>query len=451
MRIGDYEVIRPLGKGGMSEVFEVEKASVGSRHALKLFTYPQDDESVRARFENEGKLLVKLNHPRIVRVSETGVDAASGKPYFVMDLVLDEQGAVRSLADVSAGEADESLIGRWYDDIRDGLAYIHGKGIVHRDLKLQNILIGPDGHAVITDFGISRIYDPEGEGATIIDPVQTLIQVKSGHHPLMGSLGYMAPEIEMGVAASPQSDWYALGVIVYKLLTGVWCDARTDVVGTLATYDLVWCAIVPKLLHSNPQGRECRSYAEEKARDQEAREFAWEEKWLKEKSRSHRARHVARYAGALAILMAVAFGWTAHEFRHQRNVWRLKCEKAGLRPSVPTFDELFRIPPEAKSDQQYDEDNNVKMFSRDQFDAARVDALILSQETLSGLASGNITFEKAIVDFERIAGQLEEGSERSPFDDLSFGGSCYMQFGETEPLHMLFVRAIETLRTASEQ
>ena len=269
MNIGGYEVIRTLGKGGMSEVFEVEKIATGARHALKLFAYPKDDAFVRARFENEGKLLVKLNHPRIVRVFETGIDEASGKPYFVMDLVLDGEGKVRSLADVPDGEADEATIGRWYDDIRDGLAYIHSKGIVHRDLKLQNIMIGADGHAVITDFGISRIYDPDGEGATFIDPVQTIIQMKDGHQPLMGSLGYMAPEVEMGVAASPQSDWYALGVIIYRLLTGTWCDARTDVVGTLETYDPVWKRIIPKLLHSNPQGRECLSYADEKRADRE--------------------------------------------------------------------------------------------------------------------------------------------------------------------------------------
>ena len=451
MNIGGYEVIRTLGKGGMSEVFEVEKIATGARHALKLFAYPKDDAFVRARFENEGKLLVKLNHPRIVRVFETGIDEASGKPYFVMDLVLDGEGKVRSLADVPDGEADEATIGRWYDDIRDGLAYIHSKGIVHRDLKLQNIMIGADGHAVITDFGISRIYDPDGEGATFIDPVQTIIQMKDGHQPLMGSLGYMAPEVEMGVAASPQSDWYALGVVVYKLLTGVWCDARTDVVGTLETYDRVWSQIIPKLLHANPQGRECLSYAEAKARDVEAREFEWEAKWLKEKSRGHFARHVARYASVLLVLLAVALGWTIHEFRSQQSVWQLKFANAGLRPAVPMFDELFRVPAEARSEEQYDENNNVSMYSRSQFEAARIDALVLTQETLSGLLCGDITFEKAISDFERMMRMLDEDSDVTPFDDLSFGGSAYIQFGETEPLHFLFEQAIEKLRAASEE
>ena len=93
MNIGGYETVRLLGKGGMSEVYEVENPRLGSRHALKLFTYEKDDPEVRERFEVEGRLLAKLSHPRIVRVTDMGVDTASGRPFFVMDLVLDAHGA----------------------------------------------------------------------------------------------------------------------------------------------------------------------------------------------------------------------------------------------------------------------------------------------------------------------------------------------------------------------
>ena len=311
MTIGDYRTVRLLGKGGMSEVYEVENVRLGSRHALKLYAYEKDDPEVRERFTVEGKLLARLSHPRIVRVTDLGTDEASGKPYFVMDLVQDERGEMRLLSDVEPGTVDEETVGRWYDDLREGLAYIHAHGVIHRDLKLQNVLIGPDGHAVLTDFGISKIFDVKGDGVQIVDTVRTLVKVREGRSLVMGSLGYMAPELEMGVAASPQSDWYALGVIVYRLLTGTWCDARTDLVGTLETYDPVWRRILPKLLHSNPNGRECLSYADEKRADREKAEFEAEERWLKEKHRGHVARHVARYVAVASLVLAVslAFLW----------------------------------------------------------------------------------------------------------------------------------------------
>lgn len=306
LRIGPYKSVRLLGKGGMSEVYEVENTRLGSRHALKLFTYEKDDPEVRERFQTEGRLLARLNHPRIVKVTDFGTDEASGKPYFVMDLVLNAHGEMQLLSDVEPGTVDEEEVGKWYDDLREGLAYIHANGVIHRDLKLQNVLIGPDGHAVLTDFGISKIFDAKGDGVPIVDTVRTLVKVKEGRSLVMGSLGYMAPELEMGVAASPQSDYYALGVIVYRLLTGTWCDARTDVVGTLETYDPAWKRILPKLLHSNPQGRECLSYADERRTDRERTEMEAEEKWLREKSRGHLARHLARYLAAATVALAIA-------------------------------------------------------------------------------------------------------------------------------------------------
>ena len=318
--IGPYEIIRLLGKGGMSEVYEVENPRLGSRHALKLFTYEKDDPEVKERFTVEGRLLARLNHPRIVKVTDFGTDEASAKPYFVMDLVLNERGEMQLLSDVEPGTVDEETVGKLYDDLREGLAYIHANGVIHRDLKLQNVLIGPDGHAVLTDFGISKIFDAKGDGVQIVDTVRTLVKVREGRSLVMGSLGYMAPELEMGVAASPQSDWYALGVIVYRLLTGTWCDSRTDVLGTLETYDPVWKRILPKLLHSNPNGRECLSYADEKRVDREKAELVWEERWLKEKRRGHLARHVARYLVGSGILLAaglfIALG------RPRDNPWR---------------------------------------------------------------------------------------------------------------------------------
>lgn len=445
MKFGEYETVRLLGKGGMSEVYEAENVRLGSRHAVKVYSYPKDDDEVRRRFVAEGQMLAKLNHPRIVHVTDFGEDEAK-KPYFVMGLVLSPEGKPQSLAEVPDGSADEATIGRWYDDIRDGLAYIHAKGIVHRDLKLQNVMIGPDGHAVLTDFGISRICNQKDGGATVVDPVQTIIRMRDGRSPVMGSLGYMAPELELGLAATPKSDWYALGVLVYRLLTGTWCDARTDVVKTLETFDPVWQRIVPKLLHSNPEGRACLSYAEEKACDAEAAAAEAEERFLKEKGRGHVARHVARYVSGLALLLAVALGWCVHELRAQSETWRLRLQMAGGRAAVPTFDELFRIPAEAKGEEVEDGDGNVVMSSRSQFEAARVDALVLTEPIFSALSGGGMTIERAVDEFDRIAARLADDSDVSPFDNLNFGGNAYMQFGESTPLRILLEHAANQLR-----
>lgn len=425
--IGGLRVVRLLGKGGMSEVYECENPKLGSRHAVKLYAYSKDDAEVRARFETEGKLLAKLNHPRIVRVTDLGIDEASGNPYFVMDLVLDGNGETRSLGDVGEGEADEETIGRWYDDIREGLAYIHGMGVIHRDLKLQNVLVGPDGHAVLTDFGVSKIFTAEGAEKPVVDTVRTLVKMREGRTLVMGSLGYMAPELEMGVAASPQSDWYALGVIVYKLLTGMWCDSRTDVVASLETYDPAWTRILPKLLHANPQGRECLCWADEKRADRERAEFLSEERWINAKSRGHRARHAARYLAVALTVVSVAFVWTAVRDRRQ-------LESARAELALPDFSMLFEIPEEAGDEE------SESMPSREQFRSALVDALVLTQDDFSDLRAGEITLAK-------LRAKLKSLARRARTDDDLFAEfpDTYTSSDESLALSILFREAAKRL------
>ena len=422
-------IVRLLGRGGMSEVYEAENPRLGSRHAVKLYTYPKDDEDVRRRFEVEGRLLAKLNHPRIVRVTDQGIDEATGRPYFVMDLVLDENGALRSLADIPDGEADEATIGRWYDDIREGLAYIHKTGVVHRDLKLQNVLVGPDGHAVLTDFGISRIFDPDESGRTVVDPVQTIVRMRDGKSPVMGSVGYMAPELEMGLPATPQSDWYALGVIVYKLLTGTWCDARTNISETLSTFDPVWMRIVPKLLHSNPGGRECPSYAEELEALREKAEAKAEARFLREKGRGHFARHTARYIAAVAILMAAAFTYA---------LGRCSQRISGLERtlSIPDFAQVFEIPEEA-GDEETD-----SMPSQEQFRSAMVDALVLTQDMFADLKSGVITRAKAQAELKEMWNRCRRDDQRL------FAGlpDTFNPSGETAALSILLKNSVKKMK-----
>ncbi len=382
--IGGLKLIRLVGKGAMSEVFEAENPRLGSRHAVKLYAYPKEDQDVRRRFEVEGRLLAKLDHPRIVKVTDIGMDETSGRPYFVMNLVSDANGKVVSLADIPPGEVDEMMVGRWYDDIRDGLAYIHGKGVVHRDLKLQNVLLGPDGHVVLTDFGISRIVEmPEGE-RSVVDPAQTIVRLQDGKCPVMGSIGYMAPELEMGGAASPQSDWYALGVMTFKLLTGIWCDSRTDVVAALSTYDPAWTRILPLLLHANPQGRECRSFFEERERCREEAESAAEEGLLMERRRGRLVRHVASCLAVVVSVLALGGG-----------IWMARL-------SLPSFDSVFKVPDDAPEDP----DDDVP--SRDEYRSAMFDALVLTHDIFEELRAGVITKEKVKAELKSLSARAKD-------------------------------------------
>ena len=446
-KIGPYELKRLLGRGGMSEVYEVENVRLGSRHALKLFTYEKDDPEVKERFTVEGRLLARLNHPRIVKVTDFGTDEASGSPYFVMDLVLNERGEMQLLSDVEPGTVDEETIGRWYDDLREGLAYIHANGVIHRDLKLQNVLIGPDGHAVLTDFGISKIFDAKGDGVKIVDTVNTIVKMREGRSLVMGSLGYMAPELEMGVAASPQSDWYALGVGVYRLLTGTWCDARTDVVGTLETYDPVWKRIMPKLLHANPNGRECLSYSGERREDQERMSFEMEEKWLKEKARGHFARHAARWLAAVLVVLAGTFAFMSFKWQMERRIWRAESILSGGSRSPYAFDEIFKIPAEAQADEQTDEKGEVTMPSREDLSTAKIDLLVITHGIFYRLSRGDITVEAAIAELERIRDGFEPDADQA-FDQWPEG---YMQVGDDETTYWMLERALARIREMAEK
>lgn len=390
--IGEYRIVRKLGEGGMSVVYEAENPRLGSRHALKVYTYPKKDETIRERFLVEGRLLAKLTHPRIVKVADFGTDEL-GRPYFAMDLIVGPGGEPVTLAQALAEGVDEETVSRWYDDLRDGLNYIHAQGVVHRDLKLQNVMIGPDGHVVLTDFGISRIFRTGGDERTVVDAVQTLVSVRNGTSPVMGSLGYMAPELEMGAQATPRSDWYALGVLVHKMLTGTWCDARTDVVAELETYDPAWSRILPKLLHANPEGRECLSFAEEKAKDREKEEARAEERWLREKARGRLARHVARYlAVALAVLLPLT-GWLG---------WRYVQTSRAL--SVPGFDDFFIIP------------SYVNEESLQDYRDAMCDAWAVTRDDFAKLRSGGLGADEVRAQLKDLAENLRKVAQS---DDIA--------------------------------
>ena len=252
--IGGYRVVRLLGTGGMGTVYEVERVDGGGQYALKAFTRDHGDvEALRRRFQTEGKALQLLRHPNLLRVHELGEDAASGLLYFVMDLVLDAEGEVRTLADVEPGSVDETQLSRWYVQLKSALDYIHAAGIVHRDVKPSNILINADGDAVLGDFGISRFTD--GELRRKLDAETTMDSVDADARTVMGSVMYLAPEVRRGEKATPASDAYALGITFYRLLTGIWYEPGPVADGLLSEFGRRWSCALKRLLSAEPTAR----------------------------------------------------------------------------------------------------------------------------------------------------------------------------------------------------
>lgn len=250
--IGSYRLIRLIGQGGMGEVYGVEHIALRLPCALKVFTADgAKKEFLRKRFLAEGRLLARLDHPRLVKVRDLAVDETSGAPYFAMDLVLDEDGEPRTLEDWrKRRKPDEEAIASVYADLREGLEYLHGQGVVHRDLKLENVLIGHDGRAVLSDFGVSRIFDENLRRA-----LSVTVTFAADKAPIMGSFGYLAPELKRGEAATPASDAYALGVLVFRLLTGVWYENDSAAMDLLAGFDERWTTLLTQLLSEDPSKR----------------------------------------------------------------------------------------------------------------------------------------------------------------------------------------------------
>jgi len=263
----NYRVIRPLGEGGMASVYEVEHVKLGVRYALKVFTLQEGYvELFRKRFSAEGKILARLNHPNLVRVIDLDLDETLGLLYYVMDLVLSADGETHTLADVSPGSVEESQVLDWFRQMCAALAYVHAQGIVHRDIKLNNILLAPDGRCILSDFGISKVNDETMRSA--VDVTKTMVTgMTQGKGLAMGTPGYMAPEIIRGEEVTPAADAYSLGVAFFRLLTNVWYDpclapsadndssVSMNSVKLLEPFEYSWVDVLPALLNERPEDR----------------------------------------------------------------------------------------------------------------------------------------------------------------------------------------------------
>ena len=253
--IGGYRIIRLLGEGGMGTVYEVEHVKLGVHYALKTFSLAGNDhvDILKSKFIAEGKVLARLRNPHIVRVFDLNFDEQTQTPYFVMDLVLYKDGVPHTLADVDTSDLEECYIRQWFVDIAAALDYIHAQGIVHRDIKLSNVLLDADKHVVLSDFGVLRFFS--NSLGRQVSAVQTMISAATGSRLVMGTRGYMAPEVERGEEATPAADTYSLAVMIVYMLTGVWYEPGSKVLKLLETLELPWDQILPQMLSEDPKER----------------------------------------------------------------------------------------------------------------------------------------------------------------------------------------------------
>ncbi|HXV42471.1 MAG TPA: serine/threonine-protein kinase, partial [Anaerolineae bacterium] len=198
--IGPYQIEAILGSGGMAVVYRARHIQ-GEIVALKvLFPPPGAAQEIGARFEREAQTAARLRHPAIARVLEAG--QANGRAFMAMALIEGQ-----TLADrlAHAGPLDEATAADIAWQIADALDYAHRQGIIHRDVKPSNILLAADGRALLTDFGVALALDD-----------QTL--TRTGH--TVGTPAYMAPEQASGDPVDGRADLYALGVVLYQMVTG---------------------------------------------------------------------------------------------------------------------------------------------------------------------------------------------------------------------------------------
>ena len=209
--LGRYRIVEQIGEGGMGVVYRAHDERLERDVAIKVLPEGVASDTDRlARFEREAKAIAALDHPNILAIHDFGSE--DGVAYAVMELLEGE-----SLRDVikGGGLTPSKAVG-YARAIADGLAAAHEKDVVHRDLKPENVFLTRDGRIKILDFGLAKLQLPEQDLATET-PTATL-ETKPGQ--LLGTVAYMAPEQVQGQPADHRSDIFALGVVLYEMLTG---------------------------------------------------------------------------------------------------------------------------------------------------------------------------------------------------------------------------------------
>ena len=225
-RLGAYEIVAPLGAGGMGEVYRGRDTRLGREVALKVLPEELAQNRDRlARFEQEARAASALNHPNIVTIHDIGFEGE--RPYLAMELV--DGKSLREL--VVAGAFPVRRLLALSTQVAEGLAKAHGAGIVHRDLKPENVMVSKDGFIKILDFGLAKLAEPDSGG---VSAMPTLARPETRPGVVMGTVGYMSPEQASGEPLDYRSDQFSLGSMLYEMATGQKAFQRKTAAETLS-------------------------------------------------------------------------------------------------------------------------------------------------------------------------------------------------------------------------
>ena len=233
-KLGPYEILAPVGAGGMGEVYQARDPRLGRDVAIKI-----SQEKFSDRFEREAHAVAALNHPNICHLYDVG------RNYLVMELVEGPTLAER----IQQGAVPLEEVLAISKQIAEGLEAAHEKGIVHRDLKPGNIKLRPDGTVKLLDFGLAKVAEAVDAGPLPADSQTLTLEAATRVGTILGTAAYMPPEQALGKAADKRADIWSFGAVLYEMLSGRQAfegESASEILAAVLKLDPDWSVLPPK-------------------------------------------------------------------------------------------------------------------------------------------------------------------------------------------------------------
>ncbi len=463
--LGEYKIIEELGRGGMGVVYLAEHQRLLKKYALKIL--PQafsEDPQLVERFHNEARVMAELNHPNIVNVVNMSCEETTY--YLVMEYVESETGEPKNLHQLMrehGGKIPEKMAERIALDILSALETAHGRGIIHRDIKPANILLDKDSTAKVADFGLVKILGGDPRTAT-----KRVTLTAEG--VILGTYDFMSPEQKSGKPVDLRTDIYAVGVIIYSMLTGRKPEGRFSLPSEInPELSKKWDAIVDRCLQNLPEDRfQSATEIIQAIKKKKAPKLQKAKKFPKEK-KPHRGffGELLRYGTIIivvVIIVSAIMSYVMLKDKDFREMIKSAIATAVKDESKATGKQTTKLKPSNKeSDLQV-----ITKISPDETRSKSLSApsppppltvspdlqIIASPELISAIQQLATALEKQELSAERIK-QTDYYQKASPEEkkvlDLLIGfGGGYLQYYSGKPVENLkdFTRSMRTARKA---